>query len=332
MGVRQFLVPAENCDEDLGSSSLAENSDYFAVKVLEMRLAKTRSWFVDRNPMLYVRTSFLYGGEQRHLPFVLGPPAQDDAAAVPAALPADLVAQDVLAAGWHPYRGKGLALLVALYSVPDDSQLTAMLSMIDRLITAAKLVPGLGAYLTVVDAVQQGVTTIGGGSETKSVLGWQRSFDGAALRPGMWVLATKELEPRAAFVRHRRLVYGNTGAPPDGVDYVLLSIERTTSVDGAGDLPDIAFLRRLVNDYAGIPGDEAWDLARAHLASLATAVLNSPDLTHPQAESLVTAYRMGAKQRRVKVMEAAARSGSPSAPLPAEAGEALAMLRTDDQP
>jgi hypothetical protein len=325
-------VPSENCDEDLGSDALVENSDYFAVKVLEMRLAKTHSWFVDRNPMLYVRSSFLYGGEQRHLPFVVGPPAHDDAKEVPAGLPADLIAQDVLAAGWHPYRGKGLALLVALYSVPDDSQLTSMMAMIDRLITAAKLVPGLGTYLAVVEAVQQGVTTIGGGSGTRSVLAWQRSFDGAALRPGVWVVAGSELDPRATFVRQRHLVYGNSGAPPDGIDYVLLSIERAPTVDGAGDLPDIAFLRRLVNDYAGVPGDEAWDLARAHLASLAIAVLNSPDLTHPQAERLVDTYRTGAKQRRASVIAAAARGEARPADLPAEAGKALSMLRTDDQP
>jgi hypothetical protein len=332
VGLRQFPVPRENCDEDIGQECLVADTDYFAVKVLEMRLARTRSWFIDRNPMLYVRTSFYYADELRHLPFVSGPPAAEDAPGAPAALPARLVVQDVTAAGWHPYRGKGLSLIVALYSVPDDGQVTSMLAMIDRLVAAAKLVPGLGTYLAVVESVQQGVRIIGGQPGTKPVLGWQRSFDAGALTPGIWVIAGQDLEPSQAFVRGRRLEYGGTGRPPDGVDYVLVSIERCDDMDGAGNLPDIAFLRGLVNDYAAVPGDEAWDLARAHLASLALAVLKSPDLTRPHADRLLQAYREGAKQRRSSVLAAAARGGSRAPSLRPEASTALSLLRSDGAP
>lgn len=323
---REFLVPAENCDENFGSHSFIPDVDYFAVKVLEMRLAKSKGWFTGRNPMLYVRTGFSYAGAQRQLPFVIGPPAPD-ASGAPAALPADLVIRDITAAGWHPYRGSGLSMLVVLYSVPDDAQLTSLLTVVDKLVSAVKVVPGLGPYLAVVDAVQGGVAALGGLKGTTPVLGWQREFALNALVPGMWVIAGRELEPGATYVSGRRLEYRGDGAGLDGTDYVLLSIERDDKVAGAGALPGISFLRELVNRYAGIGGEDSWELARAHLASLAQALLDSPDLTEAHAKELIRVYRRGAEDRRAQVLAATARGPLGTAELDDGARQALAVLR-----
>jgi hypothetical protein len=326
MASREFLVPAENCDEDFGSHRFIPAVDYFAVKVLEMRLAKSKGWFTGRNPMLYVRTGFSYAGAHRQLPFVIGPPAPDERGA-PAPLPADLVIRDITAAGWHPYRGRGLSMLVVLYSVPDDAQLTSLLAVVDKLVSAVKVVPGLGPYLAVVDAVQGGVAAIGGLRGTTPVLGWQREFDLNSLVPGMWVIAGRELEPSATYVRGRRLEYHGDGAGLDGADYVLLSIERNDTVPDAGDLPGISFLRELVNRYAGIRGEDSWELARAHLASLAQALLDSPDLTEAHAKELIQVYRRGADDRRAQILAATARGPVGATELDGGARQALAVLR-----
>ncbi|MGK3208488.1 hypothetical protein [Amycolatopsis sp. MEPSY49] len=281
-------LPPERVDPPPLAEPFQARAHYFKVRVHEMCLSHRRRWFATYDPLVLTATGFRYSGEPRTLPFTIGPSLIKQNLSE---VPGGFRFTDTTVAGPHPYQGGVLDLTIVLYRLRGDQVARRLLSLVDSCSRLIDFGTSFDAYSKVANVVLDGLDQVLGLQETVPMLGHRIEFDPVdEFRAGHYVLALSgELDPGELWVRHNRLERGrtpDTASPVDDADYVLYSLAREDDRNDAEELPWFRPLWQRVVREAGVPREDAWRTAKAHMAVLGEALELSPDLTRGQARRL----------------------------------------------
>ncbi|OLF18201.1 hypothetical protein [Actinophytocola xanthii] len=268
--------------------AFASRAHYFKVRVHEMRLSHRRRWFATYDPLVVTTTGFRYDGEPRTVPFTIGPALLHEHVSD---VPGGFRFGDITVAGPHPYQGGVLEVTLVLYRLRADHAVRRLLSMVDSCSRLADVTASIGTHLKVASLVLDGLDHVLGLEESVPLLGHRIELDPVdGFTAGHHVLALEgELDPETLWVRDNRLLRGRTeddARPVDDADYVLYSVAQDVERNDVEQLPWFRPLWARVVREAGVPSEDAWRGAKAHMAVLAEMLELSPDLTRDQARRL----------------------------------------------
>jgi hypothetical protein len=265
--------------------------DYVLIRVNELFLSESRQWFTEIEPVVFASTEFLYGGQERTDPFVVGPKKDET-------LPRGMVLKNTTVSGPHPYRGGPLTLTVVLSRLPVGNVARPLLEVIEATGKALDPSIGLSAYLKVGNVMLAGFEKLLGLDGVQPLIGFRNTVNpdaGDTFEPGYFALIDIPApDPAQFWVKNDELLHGATlesAKPFRAADFVLFQITRAPN-GLRGDLDKLPFypLWRKALEVASSPTAGAWDEAKANLAVLATAINLSPDLTWEQGRSLLEDY------------------------------------------
>jgi hypothetical protein len=265
--------------------------DYVGLRINQLFLHDARQWFTKIEPAVYVSTEFLYAGDMRTDPFVVGPKKGDK-------LPAGTQMQNIGAFGPHPYRGGKLTYSVVLAQLPVKNIARDILDIVEATGKALGPTASLSTWTELSGVVLDGFDRLMGLSDVEPLLGVRVQHDADAdgnLPAGHYALIdADDPDPKRFWVRDNILVHGDardTAVPYRENDFVLYEVFRAR--DGRRtDVDRLAFhpLWGQALESAGKPGPDAWEEAKANMAALASALYRSPDLTFAQAQYLRSDY------------------------------------------
>jgi hypothetical protein len=265
--------------------------DYVLIRVNELFLSESRQWFTEIEPIVFASTEFLYGGQERTDPFLVGPKKDET-------LPRGMVLKNTTVSGPHPYRGGPLTLTIVLSRLPVGNVARPLIEVIEATGKALDPAIGLSTYLKVGNVMLDGFEKLLGLDGVKPLIGFRNTVNpdaGDTFDPGYFALIDMPApDPTQFWAKNDELVHGATfesAKPFRAADFVLFQIARAPS-GRRGDLDKLPFypLWRKALEAASSPAAGAWDEAKANLAVVATAINLSPDLTWLQGRSLLAEY------------------------------------------
>jgi hypothetical protein len=221
------------------SGALIEPDDaYFAVRMSEMYLQRTRKLWLKYYPLLHGFTK--YQGEETHS--LAGPGQLRDISDANL----DRVAGfNYRLAGPIPFQGEDVDVLVGLYSVPGGDAAKALVDTLAALASIPTL--GLGGADEVVVAVKTGVEKVLGLTETRLELGIRDSFfSGNPLKAGYHLgidAEPTEVDVTRLWFDRGRLVKGagpENAVPYADHDYMVIEIERRETRHDWRGFPELA--------------------------------------------------------------------------------------------
>jgi hypothetical protein len=283
---------AHRLDPAAPAEIFVADEHYFVVRLHQVHLATPQEWFARYDPLLFVHTEFMYAGERRREPFVVGP---DTLRNKVQQTPAGMNVSDLQATALRPYRGGGLELTVVLCRTKIEDAARRLLSIAERCLVLPQLSVLAGPYVQVAEAGLDALEAVLGLDDVVPMLGALHGFDSAAgFRPNWFVLSkTGALTKEQTWVRDNRLWCGTDPGrltEPD-VDFVLCSLGQTPARDDVGQLSEFRGPWNSALSYANQSAQEAWEVAKALLAALQLTVRQSADLTRSQAADLVEEYQ-----------------------------------------
>ena len=297
----RIFIPDDHTDkaDQLKNNIITAEKDYFTVRVNEMYLSYSSKWFSTFDPVVFVVSEFIYGGQRRVVPFVVGPAMLKGKMEN---LPEGMIFSNTTVAGTHPYKGDSLALTIVLSQVKQTDHLQKFIEMIES--TAATYMMDFATmvndYVKVAKVVMKGMENLMGMEETTPIVGFRKEINpnaGDDFKPGYSVLINKDqstLQESMFWVKNDRLFYGNsleTAVPYREGDYVLYSIMKTTARNDTSTL--FSAVWDDVKNYAikeAFISDDKWQIIKSRMFGLQCVLTSSPDLTQPQADILWNDY------------------------------------------
>jgi hypothetical protein len=264
--------------------------DYVSIYVNQLFLAQSRKWFTLIEPTVFASTEFLYGGQKRTDPVVIGPRQGEN---MPRGGAMALMNTPVF--GPHPYRGGALTFTFVLGQLPVANVARNVLEVVEA--TSRALVPTLGVdvYTKMGGVVLDGFSKLMGLDGMKPVIGLRETLTPDALRPlraGYWALIdTDEPDPGQFWVDEGRLLHGRTretAQPFYGEDFLLFQIARAP--DGRRSDVDALPIHAMWNAALGAAAkatDASWAEAKANFAAMISAISTSPDLLWDHGQALI---------------------------------------------
>ena len=312
-------IPADHTDKPAGAK-FKRDAHYFSVTVNRVYLTYDRQFWTKFAPMALAVSEFQYDGENKVVPFVVGPTLLESSSVK---LPdTRFMLHDTRVAGLHPYKGDGLKLTVILYCVKRSDLAKSLLKVVERLTSAVDLSHALAAHLKIADVLVETVgDLIGGDDENQPLIGFRREFStGDDFKPGYFALIEDDkIDVSKLWVRGNDLLYGDTAAAAkkfDAHNYVLYSIGQETERDDYDKLAPVGDLWKQVKKEATRTEDDAWNMAKVGMSALYQAMVLSADLTEEHAGAL----NDDLVKRMRGMHERALENVSFSAAAPADAG------------
>ena len=279
-------IPADHTDRTAGEK-FKRDAHYFTVTVHRVYLKYDRQFWTTFAPMALVVSEFQYDGEDKVVPFVVGPTLLE---ASNVDLPdTRFMLHDTRVAGIHPYKGGGLKLTVILYRVKRSDLAKSLLKVVERLTSAVDLSHALTAHLKVADVLVDTVgDLISGDKDNQPLIGFRRELPaGDDCKPGYFALIDDDkIDVRKLWVRGHDLLDGDTAAAAkrfDAHNYVLYSIGQETERDDFDKLTPVGDLWKQVKTEATKTKDDTWDMAKVAMSTLYQSMVLSPDLTEDHA-------------------------------------------------
>jgi hypothetical protein len=264
--------------------------DYFVVTVHELFLDYSRKLWQDYVPSVWASGEFLYDGQSRTVPFVLGP---DRLGAAAPDVGAGMLFVNTRIVGPVPYKGGPITLSVVLSRVAKDNLADRLLSVVESTASAFSVATALGPYIAVGKAITAGVEgLLGLGSAPLIGVQDTMAFDVMAqARTGYFALMDA-VPARPLWVKENALRSGVTlesSTPVRDVTYVLYSIAALQRDPGRNDvlsLPRIGDDWRRIQEFAARPDEMSLTAAKALMLDLSVRLRYHPDLTRTQADRL----------------------------------------------
>jgi hypothetical protein len=264
--------------------------DYVSIFVNQLFLAQSRKWFTLIEPTVFASTEFLYGGEKRTDPVVIGPKQGQN---MPRGGAMALMNTPVF--GPHPYRGGPLTFTFILGQIPVANVARDVLDVVEATSRALAPTLGLDVYTKMGGVVLDGFNRLMGLNGMKPVIGLQQTMtpDGARpLRAGYWALIdVDDPDPAQFWVEEGVLKQGRrreTAQPFEDADFLLFQIAR--SPDGRRSDVDALPINAMWNGAltaASKASDAAWVEAKANFAAMISAISTSPDLLWDHGQALI---------------------------------------------
>jgi hypothetical protein len=318
-----LLIPPERA-VDSGAPPTLDVDAYFAVRLNQMSLSSGRKWWVDVDPMALMVSEFIYDGQHTAAPFVVGPSLIEKHGQP---IPHGMRFDDTIVAGLHPYCGGKLSLTAVLYELPRASHARALLQLVETAGSVFTAATNLGAYLKVADVVLDGVEAVLGIDGVRPVAGRRHEIApdlGDDLGSGYFALVSSEVASGDLWVSQKRLAQreASTGKLSDltGADFLLYSMRSTRERTDLSPLPFQATATQALNLAAADASDEGWKRAKATLTASFLQIIDSPDLTTDQGDSLRTHLR-----ERIKALHEEARQTANLGAAPQDAHRAAAL-------
>jgi hypothetical protein len=297
-GFRHLRLPnghvsvAAGTPTEAPSTAIAPGVHYFDVTVNSMRLDYARQWNKSFDPMVLAVTEFSYAGEDRTMPFVVGPSLVQGAQH---GVPPGMVFSNTVVASTHPYNG-GLAVTVILYRMERDDFVKRVLGVIEKTCAAVDLSTTLSTYVKIGEAVLDGVETLLGYQQMQPLLGYRIEFEDK-LQPGTFVVTPAKLAESQLWLMDGELRQGADSASATAVQatsYVTYTVGMAEPTD-LETLPWFAPLWKRIVQWANIPTDEAKDVAKDYLAALYEEIATSPDVARDSADTLYSQWEARAR-------------------------------------
>lgn len=288
-----------NPDNIEGEAELNGNFErreqYFMVKVNEMYLTKKREWFNGYEPIVFVVSEFIYDGEKREVPFVVGPSLLGNKME----LPDGFIFQDTTVAGLHPFAGGPFTISVVLAKFKSEKYLRKLLEVIES--TAHTYTAGFATmvsqYIKVATVVLDGIDNLTGSNDIDPIMGNRREYNSEIgnFKPGYFAMINidedKIGDENKFFVKDNRLHYGDsmaTAKPYKENEYILysiLSLPKRSDVEALNFYKDWSKLANNILDKNSISASELAVL-KGKLFALQDGMYLSPDLIPKQADAL----------------------------------------------
>jgi len=298
-------IARDHIDRPSGQA-FKRDQHYFTVRVNRLFLKYSREFWTTYAPMGLVVSEFEYDGEDKVVPFVVGPSMLEKDKIV---LPDTFVFSDTRVAGIHPYKGGGLKLTIILYRVKRTDFAVKILKVVDKIASALDFASAISEYLKIagamVDAIQE---VIGSDNDNQPIIGLRREFDPSeGFEPGYFALvdgAKAPIEPGKLWVRKNELYFGDsepTIKEFTQATYILYSIGQATSRDDIDRLPFYGQWKTALAE-SFTDNAEKWKSAQANWTALYQSMALSPDLISPQADALADQLyaQMQAHHNRIK--------------------------------
>jgi hypothetical protein len=295
------------------TQALSSDNCYFGIRLNQMRLASKRKWWTDIYPMALVVSEFYYAGERVTVPFVVGPSMLGSYGYD---MPRDMLFENTLVAGVHPYKGGSISLTAVLFAVPSSNHARTLLSLAEGATGLFGLGAQIGTYLKVADVILDGVEAVLGLDGVEPVAGRRLEITpdlGDDLGSGYFVLGDDDLPAQTLGVEQHRLVDrdGATGQARDveGSDFLLYSL---VAIPGRTDLEQFSFDRLIKEAYRQALTDGSaggWKRAKALFVTAGVEIVDSPDLITSQGDMLRSSV-----QERLLALRAEALATSALAP------------------
>ncbi|HEX5169059.1 MAG TPA: hypothetical protein VFW11_07780 [Cyclobacteriaceae bacterium] len=296
----QIAIHPEHTDvSDRLVKPFKRNEQYFLVRINEMYLSYRRKWFSEYDPMVFVLSEFLYGGEKVAVPYVVGPSMLTEKIEK---IPEGMILKDTTVAGLHPFRGGEFAISVVLARLRQQDYLRKILKLIES--TAGTYTSGfvtmISQYSKVAKVVLDGIDSLLDTQDVEPLIGFRKPYqpDVDNFVPTYFVLINKdeqEVNENNFYVKNNSLLYGDSidkAKPYRKDDYVLYSIRDAVIRSDYESLPfhkQWLELVKTIGDLHSINDDEK-QIINAKLFSLQSVLETSPDLTQPQVDELINGY------------------------------------------
>ena len=297
----RIFIPDNHTDKEaqLHNTVIIAEQDYFTIRVNEMYLSYSSKWFSTFDPVVFAVSEFIYGGQRRVVPFVVGPALLKGKMEN---LPEGMIFSNTTIAGTHPYKGDSLALTIVLSKVKQTDHLQKFIELIESTASTYMMdfATMVNEYVKVAKVVMKGMENLMGMEETTPVVGFRKEINpnaGDDFKPGYSVLINKDqslLQESRFWVKNDRLFYGDTidtAVPYRDSDYVLYSIMKTTSRNDTSTL--FSAMWDDVRNYAikeAFISEDKWQIIKSRMFGLQCVLTSSPDLTLPQADTLWNYY------------------------------------------
>lgn len=290
-------------------SAFVEREHYLQILINEMYLAKERMWWVQYAPVALVATTYLYGNDYQTAPIVIGPNLfkqfSNDVGD-------GFIIRNAPVTSLHPYQGGAVTVTVLFSKVEKQDNGEKVLDVLEGFAeVASPISPALpfSSYLKIAGSVMAGMRTLLNLPKTQPILAYRETINpqiNQPLVPQYFVLidspGLSEQEKKRFRVINSQLYYGDSddnAVPYRKQDFILLEIakgakrtdERTLSF-----YPLWEETRKLGLESTKQNG--FWEEAKHHFNTLKIAVLESPDLTRPDATRLKNEYLKEMKEIR----------------------------------
>jgi hypothetical protein len=286
-GVERFLQPHES---------------YFEIRLKQIYLRNQREYWRNFLPLSAFVTSFLHNGQQRDLPFILGPERLGERAA---SLGGDAVEyRNLRVAGPFPYEGDDLRLFTALSRMETNNWAEQTLSLLETVAKAFD-VSQITRYLEIAAPLVKGIEGFLGMQSVELRMGLEQTYQQpvgrGGLRPNslgarhelLLNLPEHALDATARqqfWVKESCLCHGQrpeTAQPYRDADFLLFEIR---PLRDRGDYAAFDFHTVNWHDTQKAIWDGGEEIARQKLKFTAAALLQCRDIVRPQRIALLHEY------------------------------------------
>lgn len=335
--VAEALPTAAVKDEKaVDGSAFIPGGNYFGVRLAGLHLVDARSFTTQLLPLCVCLSEFTHAGEQRGVPFSIGPDVirqrLKNAGVGTEAKSAWVELRDLTVIPPTPVSAGNLSLYTGLYSVPGDDLTKSLLNMVGELGQSIGIAgTALSSGLKIAETVYSGFGTLLGLNTVKQVVA---ALNGRMLsKSGYYLLANapaSTVKIGELQVREGGLYRGQDRV--SDYDYCLFALECLPSVVDASELAPQFFYQgwRAVVDALQ---DDPTTAPRAY-RRLQGAILNSPDLIETDRDVLMASY-LALYEKRAKALgvgaQAALTRGRGGGGLLLAVAEQAAALRAERQ-
>lgn len=321
---------------------LQSHESYFEIRLKQMYLRNQREYWRNFLPLSAFVTGFLHNGQQRDLPFIIGPERLGERAA---SLGGDAIEyRNLRVAGPFPYEGDDLRLFTALSRLETNNwaeQALSLLETVAKAFDASKIT----RYLEIAAPLVKGVQGFLGMQSVELRMGMEQTYQQPVGRGGLrpnslgarheLLLNLPDHSLDAAgrqqfWIKEGRLFHGErpeTAQPYRNADFMLFEIRPLRE---RGDYAAFDFHTVNWHDVQKAIWDGGEEIARQKLKFMAAALLQCRDIVQPQRIALLQEYvRQFDKQLALYKELIAGPTHRSTREIQAKAAEQAAIL-TDD--
>ena len=282
-------------DKDIQDfENIDPNRHYFMVTMNEMFLSYKRKWHMNFSPMVFSVCSFMYDGQIKEVPYIIGPSYLKKYEQRP---PEGFVYLNTPIVGVHPWKGNTMSLSVILSRVRETNNVEKVLKVVENVANSLDFSTGLSHYINIGNVVLDGFESLMGLEETTPLLGINNNFGQAAgneMRPGYYALINDDDSDTDKFwVKDNRLYYGDSlesaelyQKTEDASDFILFKVGVSTKRFDEAALSYYESYQSIYNSIKNATdlGEKYRKNLSARLRILAVDIMTSPDLTTNQAK------------------------------------------------
>jgi hypothetical protein len=295
-------IPRNHIDKNQNSEldySFKRDQDYFQVIINEMYLTEARKLAVNIDPLVYCVSEFTYRGQAQTqvIPYLVGPSMLKEKG-VPDKYTKGMIIKNTCVSGLHPYRGAGLTFSIILLEARQNA-IRPLLNVIEKVSGALNFSPAIAPYMTVANVLMDGFELFFNAGGVEPIIGLRDSYGPnlkITFQPSYFALIDQpEVDPATLWVSNNQLMVGNSLNSAKNyreADFVLYSFmgPQENRRDDLEGLPFNELWTSVRTEAASPKDDPDFKNARLQMSTLYQVMLNSPDLTEPQAETLADQY------------------------------------------